>query len=164
MSRRGYTLIELLIVFAAAAIVLNVLAAVLVSSNRLTAIGTARLERLDAREQLGTDFTNAVQESRGFDESNGETLVLAMPENEVLMIERRDDYLAQRRLSLESEPPKEIGYRVTHRAIATHSFVYENMDPGSSKWVELHVVFKDDPAETEHVYVATRRVQREATP
>jgi hypothetical protein len=83
--RSGYTLLEMLAYVSIFAIVVNLAAALFVSSTRLRMMGSEALERMQALEEMGAGFSDAVRESLGVVEqggayrTTGDTLVLALP-------------------------------------------------------------------------------------
>ena len=153
MNNRGYTIIELLLLGVAMAILLNVLAAIMITSNRLTVVGNANLARIEARENLGATFTNTVHNAVRFDDaSDADHLVIEAADGDMMTFEREGEFLAQRRNA--KDGGNETGYRRIRRAIASHEFVYAP----DARAVELRVVFADDPDETMHSFLAAQRV------
>lgn len=172
MNRRGYSLMELIAVFAAFGMLLNVLAGIMVANNRLSAVGLLRLDRLTAREEIAAAFHDQVQQSLslGHESTGGCTadrLVMIAPNPEgvngtiVSIIETYGDRVAVRKIQFNDDHREEFAYHPFQRRIESLTFEYSNPgNPNASRWVRMLVVFADDPAETVHEFTAARRVSQ----
>ena len=161
----GYTLIELLAYLSVFAVVVNLAGSLFVSAGRLRMMGNEALERMQALDEMGRRFTDAVHESSGVArEADGfttsdETLVLNLPHDRYAVMGRLrgDDRFVTMKFA--------AGAPGTPEFLKTFSYPVEHMiySVGARGDVTMRVRLRNDAPHggAEHTFVAMpRSVQR----
>lgn len=164
MMRRhssGYTLIELLAYLAVFSVVVNLAATLFVSAGRLRMMGNEALERMQALDEIGKQFTETVQESAGAaPEADGYTtsagtLVLRLPHNRFAALGRLrgDDRFVTTKFDAGAAGIPEFLETISY-PVDDVVFTVEN---GGAVTMRIRLQDRDARNGAEHTFVATPR-------